>query len=125
MEVPKVFESEYRLCLILWEHEPIKSSELVQLCREQLGWKPTTTYTVIKRLSERGVLKNENTIVTSLVSKDQVQAAEVDALVEKTFEGSLPAFVAAFTKHRKLSAKEVDEVQAMIDRFREEAEHDG
>ena len=125
MEVPKVFESEYRLCLILWEREPIKSSELVQLCREQLGWKPTTTYTVIKRLSERGVLKNENTIVTSLVSKDQVQAAEIDELVEKTFEGSLPAFVAAFTKHRKLSAKEVDEVQAMIDRFREEAEHDG
>ena len=125
MEVPKVFESEYRLCLILWEHEPIKSSELVQLCREQLGWKPTTTYTVIKRLSERGVLKNENTIVTSLVSKDQVQAAEIDELVEKTFEGSLPASVAAFTKHRKLSAKEVDEVQAMIDRFREEAEHDG
>ena len=113
------------MCLILWEHEPIKSSELVQLCREQLGWKPTTTYTVIKRLSERGVLKNENTIVTSLVSKDQVQAAEIDELVEKTFEGSLPAFVAAFTKHRKLSAKEVDEVQAMIDRFREEAEHDG
>ena len=125
MEVPKVFESEYRLCLILWEHEPIKSSELVHLCRDQLDWKPTTTYTVIKRLSERGVLKNENTIVTSLVSKDQVQAAEIDELVEKTFEGSLPAFVAAFTKHRKLSAKEVDEVQAMIDRFREEAEHDG
>ena len=125
MEVPKVFESEYRLCLILWEHEPIKSSELVQMCREQLGWKPTTTYTVIKRLSERGVLKNENTVVASLVSKDQVQAAEIDELVEKTFEGSLPAFVAAFTKHRRLSAKEVDEVQAMIDRFREEAEHDG
>ena len=125
MDVPKVFESEYRLCLILWEHEPVKSSELVQLCREQLGWKPTTTYTVIKRLGERGVLKNENTIVTSLVSKDQVQAAEIDELVEKTFEGSLPAFVAAFTKHRKLSAKEVDEVQAMIDRFKEEAEHDG
>ena len=125
MEVPKVFESEYRLCLILWEHEPIKSSELVQLCREQLGWKPTTTYTVIKRLSERRVLKNENTIVTSLVSKNQVQAAEIDELVKKTFEGSLPAFVAAFTKYRKLSAKEVDEVQAMIDRFREEAEHDG
>ena len=125
MEVPKVFESEYRLCLILWEHEPIKSSELVQMCREQLGWKPTTTYTVIKRLSERGVLKNENTVVTSLVSKDQVQAAEIDELVERTFEGSLPAFVAAFTKHRRLSAKEVDEVQAMIDRFREEAEHDG
>ena len=124
MEVPKVFESEYRLCLILWEHEPIKSSELVQLCREQLGWKPTTTYTVIKRLSERGVLKNETTIVTSLVSKDQVQAAEIDELVEKTFEGSLPAFVAAFTKHRKMTTAEIDAVQAMIDQYRKGEGHD-
>ena len=118
MEIPKVFESEYRFCLILWEHEPIKSSELVNLCRERLGWKPTTTYTVIKRLSERGVLKNENTIVSSLVSKDEVQASEINEMVEKTFEGSLPAFIAAFTKHRKISEKELDEVQAMIDRYR-------
>ena len=118
METPKVFESEYRFCLILWEHEPIKSSELVNLCKEQLGWKPTTTYTVIKRLSERGVLKNENTIVSSLVSKDVVQASEINEMVEKTFEGSLPAFIAAFTKHQKLSDKEIDEVQRMIDRFR-------
>ncbi len=119
MDTPKVFESEYRFCLILWEHEPIKSSELVKLCKEQLGWKSTTTYTVIKRLSERGVLKNENTIVTSLVSKDQVQAAEIDELVEKTFEGSLPAFIAAFTRHQKLTKEQIDEVQQMIDRFRE------
>ena len=119
METPKIFESEYRFCLILWEHEPVKSSELVRLCKEQLGWKPTTTYTVIKRLSERGVLKNEDTMVSSLVSKDEVQAAEIDELVEKKFEGSLPAFVAAFTRHRKLSEEEIDEVQRMIDRFRE------
>ena len=118
METPKVFESEYRFCLILWEHEPIKSCELVNLCRDQLGWKPTTTYTVIKRLSERGVLKNENTIVSSLVTKDEVQAAEINEMVEKTFEGSLPAFVAAFTKHQKLSEEEIDAVQAMIDRYR-------
>ena len=118
METPKVFESEYRFCLILWENEPIKSSELVSLCREQLGWKPTTTYTVIKRLSERGVLKNENTIVSALVSKDEVQAAEIDEMVEKTFQGSLPAFIAAFTKHRKLSEEEIDAVQGMIDRYR-------
>ena len=71
MDTPKIFESEYRFCLILWEHEPVKSSELVKLCREQLGWKPTTTYTVLRRLSDRGVLKNENTVVTSLVSKDE------------------------------------------------------
>lgn len=118
METPKVFESEYRFCLILWENEPIKSKELVKLCQERLGWKSTTTYTVIKRLSERGVLKNENTVVTSLVSKEEVQAAELNEMVEKTFEGSLPAFVAAFTKHQKISEKELDEVQAMIDRFR-------
>lgn len=118
METPKVFESEYRFCLILWEHEPIKSTKLVELCKELLGWKPTTTYTVIKRLSERGVLKNENTIVTSLVSKEQVQAAELNEMVEKTFEGSLPAFIAAFTKHQKISEAEIDEVQQMIDRFR-------
>ena len=118
METPKVFESEYRFCLILWEHEPIKSSDLVNLCREQLGWKPTTTYTVIKRLSERGVLKNENTIVSTLVTKDEVQAAEINEMVEKTFEGSLPAFIAAFTKHHKISKEEIDAVQAMIDRYR-------
>jgi len=118
METPKIFESEYRFCLILWEHEPVKSSELVKLCKEQLGWKPTTTYTVIKRLSERNVLKNENTVVTSLVSKDEVQAAEINEMVEKTFEGSIPAFVAAFIKYKKLSSEEIDAVQQMIDRYR-------
>lgn len=120
MDVPKIFESEYRFCLILWEQEPIKSKDLVRLCHERLGWKATTTYTVMKRLSERGVLKNENTVVTSLVSKDQVQQAELDELMEKTFEGSLPAFVAAFTRREKLSKEEIDAVQAMIDRCREE-----
>lgn len=118
MEVPKVYESEYRFCLILWENEPVKSKELVRLCQEQLGWKSTTTYTVIKRLSERGILKNENTVVTSLVSKDEVQAAEIDELVEKKFEGSLPAFVAAFIRHQKISEDEIDAVQDLIDRYR-------
>lgn len=118
MDTPKIYESEYRLCLILWEREPIRSKELVRLCQEQLGWKSTTTYTVLKRLSDRGVLKNENTVVTSLVSKDQVQAAELEEFVEKTFEGSLPAFVAAFTRHKKISQKEIDAVQAMIDQYR-------
>lgn len=124
MEIPKVHESEYRFCLILWEHEPVKSKELVRLCQEQLGWKSTTTYTIIKRLSERGILKNENTIVTSLVSKDQVQASEIEELVDKKFEGSLPAFVAAFAKHQRLSDREVDALQAMIDQYRKEHTHD-
>ena len=118
METPKIFEKEYRFCLILWEHEPIKSSELVALCKEQLGWKPTTTYTVIKRLSDRGVLRNENTIVSTLVTKEEVQAAEISEMVEKTFEGSLPAFVAAFTRHQKISEADIDAVQQMIDRYR-------
>ncbi len=119
MEVtPQVFESEYRFCLLLWEHEPVKSGELAKVCQQQLGWKPTTTYTVIKRLSERGIVKNEKTVVTSLVSKEQVQAAQISQMVEKTFEGSLPAFVAAFTKHQKLSEKEIDAVQKMIDAYR-------
>lgn len=118
MTTPKVFESEYRFCLILWEHEPIRTTELVVLCQQRLGWKPTTTYTVIKRLSERGILQNKDKIVSALVSKDQVQAAEINEMVEKTFEGSLPAFIAAFTKHQKLSEKELDAVQAMIDRYR-------
>ena len=122
MDTPKIFESEYRFCLILWEHEPVKSSELVSLCKENLGWKPTTTYTVIKRLAERGVLKNENTIVTALVSKDAVQTAEIEELVEKKFEGSLPAFVAAFTRHRGMTREEIDQVQRMIDGFRKGGE---
>ena len=124
MEIPKVFEIEYRFCRILWENEPVKSSDLVRLCQEQLGWKPTTTYTVLRRLGDRGVLKNENTVVRSLVSREQVETAQIDEMVEKTFGGSLPAFVAAFTRSHKLSRAEVDEVQAMIDRFREEERHD-
>ena len=118
METPKIFESEYRFCLILWEREPVKSSDLVRLCQEQLGWKPTTTYTVIRRLSERGVLVNENSVVRALVTKDQVQEAELNEMVEKTFEGSLPAFIAAFTKHQKLSQKDVDTLSQMIERYR-------
>ena len=124
METPKIFESEYRFCLILWEHEPITSGELVKLCKEQLDWKRSTTYTVIKRLSERGVLKNENAVVTSLVSKDQVQAAEIDELVEKKFGGSLPAFIAAFARHNRLTDRDLDEMQRMIDQYREGEGHD-
>ena len=114
MDTPKIFESEYRFCLILWENEPIKSGKLVELCKERLGWKPTTTYTVIKKLSERGVLKNENTVVTSLVSKDQVQASELNEMVDKTFEGSLPAFIAAFGKRQSLSEEEIEQIRRII-----------
>ncbi|MBO4878955.1 MAG: BlaI/MecI/CopY family transcriptional regulator [Clostridia bacterium] len=118
METPKIFESEYRFCTILWENEPIKSSALVSLCGEKLGWKPTTAYTVMKRLAERGVIENRDTIVRSLVGRDEAERAEIDELVEKKFGGSLPAFVAAFAKNRCLSDEEVAELQKLIDGMR-------
>ncbi len=115
MSSPKIFESEYRFCLILWEREPVSSSELAKICKEKLGWSRTTTYTVIKRLCERGVVKNEGSVVTSLISKEQAQKAEIDELLEKKFEGSLPAFIAAFTKHKNLSEKDIEEIRRIID----------
>lgn len=118
MSIPKIPEGEYRFCLIMWEHEPVSSLDLVKLCQERLGWKRTTTYTVIKRLGERGVLKLENGLVTALISKEEAQAAEIDTFVESKFGGSLPAFVAAFTKRQDLSDHDLDEVQRMIDRIR-------
>lgn len=124
MSTPKLYESEYRFCLILWAHEPIKSSELVALCQQELGWKPTTTYTVIKRLSQRGILQNQHTTVTSLVSREQVQRADIDALISERFDGSLPAFVTAFSSNRSLSQKDIDQMQALIDRCREDLAHE-
>lgn len=118
MSTPKIHEGEYHFCMILWEHEPVKSKKLVWLAQKQLGQKPTTTYTIIKRLSERGILKNKNTIVTSLVSKDEAQAAEAEEFMDKKFGGSLPVFVAAFTKKQTLSEQDLDEVQRMIDCIR-------
>lgn len=117
MEIPKIFESEYRFCLILWQHEPVNSTKLVSLCKEQLGWSKATTYTVIRRLAERGVLKNENAIVTALVSKDDVQKAEIEELVDKTFEGSMPAFIAAFSRSKKLTEEEIAQLQELIDHY--------
>ena len=114
METPKIFESEYRFCLILWEREPVKSTELARLCKERLGWSKTTTYTVIKRLSDRGVLKNENTVVSALISKEEAHLSELDELMEKKFEGSLPAFIAAFAKRQALSEKDIQELERII-----------
>ena len=118
MNVPKIHEGEYRFCLIMWEHQPIKAVELAKLCQEKLDWKRTTTYTIIKRLGDRGVLKLENGIVTALISKEEAEAAEIDSFVESKFGGSLPAFVSAFTKRRDLTDRDLDEVQQMIDRIR-------
>ena len=123
METPKIFDSELRFCEILWEHQPVKSSELVRLCAEKLGWKKSTTYTVIRRLTERGVVKTEDAVVTALVSRDQVQRAESRAFVERNFSGSLPGFLNAFVGGRGLSAEEADELRRMIADL-EEKNHD-
>lgn len=118
MNIPKIFESEYRFCEILWENEPVSSTELVRLCAEQLEWKKSTTYTVIRRLSERGVIKSEDAIVTSLVSREEAQTAESKEVVERTFNGSLPQFIAAFTRQQNLTESELDKIQKMIDDYR-------
>ena len=116
MDTPKVFESEYRFCLILWKYEPINSTQLARICKEELGWSRTTTFTVIRRLSDRGVVKNENATVTSLISKEDIQVAQMDEMMEKTFEGSLPAFIAAFARRQELSDDEVKEILRIIER---------
>ena len=108
MPTPKIFESEYRFCLILWENEPIRSTELAKLCKEKLDWSKTTTYTVIKRLSDRGVIKSENAIVSAIVSKEEAQLSELEELMDKKFEGSLPAFIAAFGHRQQLSGNPTD-----------------
>ena len=120
MEAPKIFESEYRFCLILWDNEPVSSGKLVELCKEGLGWSKATTYTVIRRLAERGIVKNENAVVTALISKEEAQASRLNEMVEETFEGSMPAFIAAFSKTKKLTRQEVDQLKALIDSFEEE-----
>ena len=119
MDAPKIFESEYRFCLILWENEPVNSTKLVELCKAQLGWSKATTYTVIRRLSERGVVKNENAIVSALISKEEAQASRLEEMVEETFEGSMPAFIAAFSRSKKLTRQEVDQLRALIDGYGE------
>ena len=118
MEIPKIFDSEYRFCLILWQNEPVGSTKLVSLCKEELGWSKATTYTVIRRLAERGVLKNENATVTSLVSKDDVQQSEIEQFVDKTFGGSVPAFIAAFSRSKKLTEEEIAQLQDLIDSYK-------
>ncbi len=115
----KIFESEYKFYLILWEREPIGSMELVKLCKERLGWSKSTTYMVIRRLAERGIVKNENAVVSALVSKEQVQLSDIEELMETRFEGSTPSFLSAFAKHKKLSDKQIAEIMEIINRAEE------
>ncbi|WP_058304512.1 BlaI/MecI/CopY family transcriptional regulator [Gorillibacterium timonense] len=115
MEQLKIFDAEYRFMCLVWEKEPVNSTELVKLCQGEFGWKKSTTYSVIKRLSERGVLKNENAFVTALVKRKQVQKFESEQVLEKTFDNSLPSFVAAFLQDKKITQDEAEQIKKMIE----------
>ena len=116
----KLCESDYRFMSVVWDSAPVSSGALVRLCQERLGWKKSTTYTVLKKLADKGFLKNEDSTVTALIPREQVQIFESGYVVDKAFGGSLPAFIAAFTQGRRLTAQEADEIQRLIDASRKE-----
>ena len=111
-------EVQARFADIVWENEPVGSGELVKLCQQQLNWKKPTTYTVLRKLCEKGIFQNENGTVTSLISREDFYSAKSERFVEETFQGSLPAFVAAFMSRKALSDSEAEEIQRMIDAYR-------
>ena len=119
MKPLKLCESDYRFMTVIWDHEPVQSGKLVELCSQQLGWKKPTTYTTLKKLCQRGLAKNENTVVTALVPREQVQAYASEHFVEHTFSGSLPGFLAAFLGNKTLSDREAEELKRLIDAHRE------
>ena len=120
MERGKLCDSDYRFLCVVWDHAPVNSGELVKLCQAQLGWKKSTTYTVIRKLCEKGYIASENAVITVLISKEEVQAAESAYFIERTFDGSLPGFVAAVLGGRKISDEQAAELKKMIDAYREE-----
>ena len=111
---------ETRFALIIWENAPLSSGELARLAAEQLEWKKSTTYTVLKKLCDRGLFANTKGTVTALISKEEFDGMQSEQFVEETFDGSLPAFLAAFTKRKQLSAEEVKKIRQMIDAYEEE-----
>lgn len=117
MEDYKLGTVESRFADIIWTNEPLSSGELVKICLKELERKKSTTYTVLKKLCERGIFKNEKGIVTSLISKEDFYARQSEQFVEETFQGSLPAFIAAFTKRKALSEQEITQIRKMIDSF--------
>lgn len=120
MDILKLCESEYRFATIVWDNEPIASGVLVTLCDKHLGWKKSTTYTVLKKLCERGILKNENSRVCSLVKKEQVQKYESEQFISRSFGGSLPQFLTAFMGDKKISEQEAEKLKKIIDSYKED-----
>lgn len=119
MQQYKLTESEYRFVKIIWDNQPMPSSQLVEKCKEAFDWKKSTTYTMLKRLCEKGVLKNESSTVTALVTRDDVEKYQSSHIVNETFDGSLPKFIAAFMQDKKLTKEEAEALKAMIDNYRE------
>lgn len=115
----KLCESDYRFMSVVWDNEPLSSKSLVELCNEALGWKKSTTYTVLKKMTEKGFAKNDNALVTSLVKREDVQKSASEHFVEHTFHGSLPHFLAAFFQGKRLSEKEAAELKSLIDEYKE------
>ena len=117
MQDMKLGMVEGKFADIVWENEPISTKELVKLCEQQLLWKRTTTYTVLKKLSQKGIFKTENSMVFALISKDEFYSIQSENFINETFSGSLPAFIAAFTKRKNLSEQEIEEIRRMINEF--------
>ncbi len=116
MDNLNLFDAEYKFMCIVWEYEPVNSTELSRLCLDKLGWKKSTAYTMIRKLSERGIVKNENATVTALIKREQVQKYESETLLKKSFDNSLPLFLTAFLKDKQLSKDEAAELKEMIER---------
>lgn len=110
---------ESKFADIIWRCEPLSSRALVELCMQELGWKKSTTYTVLKKLCDRGIFQNQDGMVTSLLSKEDFSALQSEKFVEETFDGSLPAFLVAFTKRKNLTAEEIAQIREMIDSLEE------
>lgn len=119
MEDMKLGVVESKFADIIWRDEPIPSGELVKICERELSWKKPTTYTVLRKLCERGIFKNEGGNVTSLISREEFYAMQSEKFVEETFEGSLPAFIAAFTKRKQLTKSEIEELKKLIENCEE------
>ena len=119
MEEYKLFDAEYRLMELVWNLEPVNSTALARRCEAELGWKKSTTYTVLKKLGERGLVQNEESVVTALASRETVTAEAAEAFVDKTFNGSLPGFLAAFMGGRKLTEREAEDLKRLIDQYQE------
>ena len=118
MEETKLGAIESRFADLIWQHAPLPSGELVKLCQQELSWKKSTTYTVLKKLCGRGIFRNENGVVSAVLSREEFHAIHSERFVEETFHGSLPAFLAAFISRKKLSQEEIAQLQALIDQSR-------